>query len=189
MKTPGIVDGVVVALVISLGAAVASLLLGGFIGYGTLFNAVLLAATLTYLLYLFRRSSARVGRVVMLAGWSAISLACWLFDLLLFEQVLIQAGFIWLVRALYFRGTRFRAGIRRPRGGLLGHGQHRQPGRGAVEFLPAAVAVLLDSGPESQARRRGLSWPLRSRRVSIRAPRRARRCAQTFPTLTPEIIQ
>ncbi|NCF38100.1 MAG: hypothetical protein GWP56_17265 [Gammaproteobacteria bacterium] len=111
MKAPGIIDGVIVALVISLGAAVASLLLGGFIGYGTLFNAILLAATLTYLLYLFKRSSARVGRVAMLAGWSAISLACWLFDLLLFEQVLIQAGFIWLVRALYFHGSLFSAAL------------------------------------------------------------------------------
>ena len=111
MKTPGIIDGVVVALVISLGAAVANLLLGGFIGYGTLFNAILLAATLTYLLYLFRRSSTRVGRVVMLAGWGTISLAGWWLDLSLFEQVLIQAGFIWLVRALYFHGSLFSAAL------------------------------------------------------------------------------
>jgi len=111
MKTPGIIDGVIVALVISLGAGLASLLLGSFIGYGTLFNTILLAATLTYLLYLFKRSSARVGRVVMLAAWGTLSCACWFFDLPLFEQVLIQAGFIWLTRALYFHGSLFSAAL------------------------------------------------------------------------------
>jgi len=111
MKAPGIIDGIIVALVISLGAALASLLLGGFIGYGSLFNTILLAATLAYLMYLFKRSSARIGRVVMLAAWGTISLACWFFDLPLFEQVLIQAGFIWLVRALYFHGSLFAAAL------------------------------------------------------------------------------
>ena len=52
MKKPGIVDGVTVAIIISLGAAVASLLLGGFIVYGLLFELLLYAATLAYLLYL-----------------------------------------------------------------------------------------------------------------------------------------
>ncbi len=111
MKTPGIIDGLILAFVISLGAGAANLVLGGFIGYGTLFNLVLLAAALTYLLYLFKRSSARVGRVVMLAAWATLSLACWFFEVHLFEQVLLQAGFIWLVRALYFHGTLFAAAL------------------------------------------------------------------------------
>jgi hypothetical protein len=141
MKTPGIIDGLVVAFVISLGAGAASLLLGSFLGYGSVFNLVLLAAALCYLLYLFKRSSTRVGRVVMLAAWATLSLACWFFEVPLFEQVLIQAGFIW-------------------GGWRLGDGQHRQPGGGAVELLSAAVAVLLDSRSRPQARGRGLSRPL-----------------------------
>jgi hypothetical protein len=105
MKTPGIIDGIVVAIIISLGAGVAKLLLGSFITYGSLFNLVLYAATLVYLVYLLKRSGARTGRVIVIAGWGLISLACWFFDILLFEQVLIQAGFIWLVRSLYFHNS------------------------------------------------------------------------------------
>ena len=105
MKNPGIIDGIIVAIAISLGAGAASLVLGGFIGYATLFNLVLCAATLTYLVYLLIRSSARVGRVVVIAGWLVASLACWFFDVALFEQVLVQAGIIWLVRSLYFHAS------------------------------------------------------------------------------------
>jgi hypothetical protein len=109
MKMPALLDGVTVAAVISLGAAAASLLLGGFIVYGLLFELLLYAATLTYLLYLLKRSGARVGRVVAIAGWAAASLACWIFDVGLLQQVLIQAGIVWLVRSLYFHGSLFSA--------------------------------------------------------------------------------
>ena len=111
MKTPGIIDGLILAFVVSLAAGAANLVLGGFIANDPLFNLVLLAAALTYLLYLFKRSSDRVGRVVMLAAWATLSLACWFFEVHLFEQVLLQAGYIWLVRALYFHGTLFAAAL------------------------------------------------------------------------------
>jgi hypothetical protein len=109
MKMPALLDGVTVAAVISLGAAVASLVLGGFIVYGLLFELLLYAAALAYLLYLLKRSHARVGRIVVIAGWAAISLACWFFDVGLLQQVLIQAGILWLVRSLYFHGSLFSA--------------------------------------------------------------------------------
>ncbi len=109
MKKPGIIDGIVFALVVALSAAAANLLLGAFIGYGTLFNLILLAASLAYLLYLFRRSPARIGRVVFLSAWLTVSGMAFLLDLPLFEQVLLQGGFIWLIRALYFHGSLFSA--------------------------------------------------------------------------------
>ncbi len=105
MKTPGIIDGIVVAIAISLGAGAATLVLGGFVAYATLFNLLLCAATLIYLLYLLKRSNARVGRVVVIVGWGLISLACWFFNIALFEQVLVQAGIIWLTRSLYFHAS------------------------------------------------------------------------------------
>jgi len=105
MKTPGIIDGVFVAIVISLYAAGASLILGGIVTYATLFNLVLCGSTLIYLVYLLKRSNAKVGRVVVIASWAATSLGCWLFDIPLFTQMLIQAGIIWLVRSLYFHGS------------------------------------------------------------------------------------
>jgi len=111
MKTPGIIDGIIVAIAISLGAGAASLVLGGFIAYPTLFNLLLCAATLIYLVYLLKHSSARVGRVVVIAGWALVSVACWFFKVPLFEQVLIQAGIIWLVRSLYFHASLFTAAL------------------------------------------------------------------------------
>ena len=111
MKQPGLVDGVTVAMIISLGATVASLLLGGFIVYGLLFELLLYAATLVYLLYLLKRSQVRIGRVVVITVWAVTSLACWFFDVALLEQVLILAGMIWLVRSLYFHGSLLSAAL------------------------------------------------------------------------------
>lgn len=111
MKMPTIIDGVTVAAVISLGAGAVSLLLGGFLVYGLLFEMLLYAASLAYLLYLLKRSRARVGRIVVIACWATASLGCWLFDIALLQQILIQAGIIWLVRSLYFHGSLFSAAL------------------------------------------------------------------------------
>lgn len=111
MKKPGIIDGVIVAAAISLAAGAANLLLGGLFGYGALFQLVLFAATLAYLLFLLKRSPTRVGRVVLLAAWALLGLGCWLLALPLFEQVLLQAGFIWLARSLYFHDSLFSAAL------------------------------------------------------------------------------
>jgi hypothetical protein len=102
IKSPGIIKGIITALVISLMVGIASLLLSGFIVQTTLFSFVLYAATLAYLIYLLKNSSARIGRVVVISSWAVISMASWLFDVPLITQVLIQAGSIWLVRSLYF---------------------------------------------------------------------------------------
>ena len=77
IKAPGIIDGIIVAIAISLGAGATSLVLGGFVAYATLFNLLLCSATLIYLGYLLKRSNARVGRVVVIAGWAFVSVACW----------------------------------------------------------------------------------------------------------------
>ena len=111
MSKPTLLDGVTVAMVISLAAAAASLLLGGFIIYGLLFELMLYGATLTYLLYLLKRSQARIGRLLVIAAWAVTCLVCWFFDVVLLEQVLIQAGMIWLVRSLYFHGSLFSAAL------------------------------------------------------------------------------
>lgn len=105
MKMPAILDGVTVAAVISVGAGAVSLLLGGLLIYGMLFELLLYAASLCYLLYLLKRSKARVGRIVVIAGWALASIGCWIFDIALIQQVLIQAGIIWLVRSLYFHSS------------------------------------------------------------------------------------
>ncbi len=105
MKAPGLLDGIVIALGISFGAAAAGLLFGHFVAAGTLFQAVLWGASLAYLVYLLKRSRARTGRVVVISAWALVTLGCWLVGASLSEQVLLYAGLIWLVRSLYFHGS------------------------------------------------------------------------------------
>jgi len=111
MKTPNVIDGLVVAILIAGGAALASLLLGSVFGKAALLHLVLPAATMFYLLYLLRRSGARIGRLVTLAAWSVASLSCWLLDVSLAQQALVQAGLIWLVRSLYFHDSLIAAAL------------------------------------------------------------------------------
>jgi hypothetical protein len=111
MKMPGLFDGVSAAALISLGAAATSVLLGGIIVSSLLFELLLYGGALAYLLYLLKRSHARVGRVVVISGWAMVSLSCWFFDVALLQQVLLQAGMIWLVRSLYFHGSIWSAAL------------------------------------------------------------------------------
>lgn len=111
IKSPGIINGILAAFLISLAAGAASLLLGGFIYQSTLFALVLYGVTFAYLIYLLRKSSARVGRVVVISSWAGITLLCWFFNIPLLEQILIQAGIIWLVRSLYFHASLIAAAL------------------------------------------------------------------------------
>lgn len=109
MKSPGIINGIIIAFFISLVAGIASLLFGSFVASTTLFSLILSASTLAYLVYLLKHSAAKVGRVVVISGWALGSIAGWIFDLPLIEQVFIHAGTIWLVRSLYFHASFFAA--------------------------------------------------------------------------------
>ena len=109
MKHPGILDGIIAAALISLGAALTSLLLGGFVPRSTLLAALLYGSTLFYLVYLLRRARARAGRFVVTAAWAALCAAGWILQLPLFEQILLQSVYIWLVRSLYFHASPFSA--------------------------------------------------------------------------------
>ena len=105
MKTPGIIDGIIVAALISLGAGITSLLLGGFVAYSTLFEFTLYGVVMAYLFYLLKRCDARIGRIVAVSAWSLMTFMCWILDIPLVEQVLIQAVAIWLLRSLYFHNS------------------------------------------------------------------------------------
>ena len=111
MKSPGLFDGVVFALLTSLGAGLAGLLLGGFLAPATLTGVILHAAALGYVTYLLRRSRARTGRLVTVAAWALLGTAAWFLPLSLFEQILLLAGFVWLVRSLYFHASLFAAAL------------------------------------------------------------------------------
>lgn len=102
MKAQGFSRGMVIALVITLYAAAATLLFGGSVYYLTVFEVCLYGSTLIYLIYLLKHSENPVGRVVTVSGWAAASFACSLLNVPPVEQVFIQAAIIWLTRSLYF---------------------------------------------------------------------------------------
>lgn len=109
MKTPGVIDGIIVAVLLALGAAATNLVLGGFLNAPALYSLILAGSVLIYLVYLLKRSEARIGRVVVISTWALISISCWVFEVGLLEQVFIQAGIVWLVRSLYFHASVFAA--------------------------------------------------------------------------------
>jgi hypothetical protein len=73
-----------------------------FVGLGAVIRIVIPALGLAYLLYLFSRSTERLGRVTTLAAWSALAAITWWVAPPLPLYLLIHVGAIWLVRSLYF---------------------------------------------------------------------------------------
>lgn len=109
MKTPGFIEGVGVALIIAVSGAALFGVLPWFVGAGLaglLTSAVL---SLSYLLYLLHRAPQKTGRATLLALWLSSSLAVWIFDIGMADFLLLQLGFIWLARMLYFRPGAFAA--------------------------------------------------------------------------------
>ncbi len=105
MNKPGIYDGVIVALLIALAAGAASLVLGAFFPRSLLVVVILHAAVLAYLIYLLRRARARAGKLITVSAWALLTAVNWLLPVPLFEQILMLAALIWLVRSLYFHSS------------------------------------------------------------------------------------
>lgn len=102
MKRPTFFEGVAVALI-------AALLGGGLYGAATVLLApatalrLLVAALgLGYGLYLSARSGARIGRLTLLALWSAVALAAWWLAPSLALYGLAHLAMVWLARSVYF---------------------------------------------------------------------------------------
>ena len=105
MNKPGVFDGITAALLIALATGIASLVLGSFFSQSTLVGVLLHAAVLAYLVYLLRRARARVGKLIVMAAWAVLAAFNWLLPVPLFEQILLLAALIWLVRSLYFHAS------------------------------------------------------------------------------------
>jgi len=102
MKRPTFIHGVIVAAVLGFFASAVVAALTPFVGLGTVIRLVIPALGLAYLLYLFSRSTERLGRVTTLAFWSALAAVTWWMAPPLPLYLFIHVGAIWLVRSLYF---------------------------------------------------------------------------------------
>ena len=102
MKQPTFLEGVAVALTASLlGSALYSVLSSAFPA-GAVLRLLIAGIGLAYVLYLLSRSRERVGRVTVVAAWTLVTGVIWFIEPPLLPYVLVQLGFIWLTRSLYF---------------------------------------------------------------------------------------
>ena len=102
MKRPSFIHGVIVAAVFAFFASAVIATLTPFVGFISVIRFVIPALGLAYLLYLFSRSTERVGRVTTLSLWSALAAVTWWLAPPLPLYLLIHVGAMWLVRSLYF---------------------------------------------------------------------------------------
>ncbi|MDX1482686.1 MAG: hypothetical protein R3315_13465 [Woeseiaceae bacterium] len=122
MRRPGFLGGVVVAVVLALGAAAVWTALSPLFGARNALRAVMLFAGLAYIGYLLSLGRWRPGALTALALWAVASLAAvWLLPSTA-ALFLVLAGLIWLTRSLFFHD------------GVLA---------AAADFLITAFAVVL----------------------------------------------
>ena len=98
---PGIPEGMVVALLASLGGAAVFALLSTVFGNGFLRLIVALLA-FAYVLYLLLRSPERTGRISIMLLWTGAALLNLLLAPTLPLYLLVHLLLIWLIRALYY---------------------------------------------------------------------------------------
>jgi hypothetical protein len=102
MKAPGLLEGIIVATVASIGGGIVTTLLPVITSEYTAVRILLALLTIAYLLYLMKRSNEHVGRVVMIAAWLIATLGSLLLDTSLLYFGLIQVTAVWITRSLYF---------------------------------------------------------------------------------------
>lgn len=102
MKRPTFVHGVIVAAVLGFFASAIVASLTPFVGIGTVVRLVIPALALAYLLYLFSRSTERLGRVTALSAWTVLAVLTWWIAPPLPLYLLTHVVAIWLLRSLYF---------------------------------------------------------------------------------------
>lgn len=102
MKRPSFLEGAILALGISVVAAMLYTALSSVFSNDTVLRFVITASSLVYLLYLLSRSGERVGRVSTLALWIIASLGIWILMPSIGLLALLHLTLIWLIRSLYF---------------------------------------------------------------------------------------
>jgi len=109
MKRPTFMHGAFVALALAFSASAIVAAITPFVGFDNVVRLVIPALSFTYLLYLFRSTDERTGRLTTLSLWSVLAVVSWWLSPPLAFYVLIHVGAIWLVRSLYFYSGLFPA--------------------------------------------------------------------------------
>jgi hypothetical protein len=105
MNKPGFLEGVVLALILSLLIAALFTILSAFFPTRWLLQSVIAGASFSYILYLLYRSKARTGKVAVVTLWLGFAVVAWIVApstlILLFAHVAV----IWLIRCLYYHNS------------------------------------------------------------------------------------
>lgn len=91
-----------VALLVSVGTAVAVPLVASLVGTAIALRVAVMLCGLAYLVYLLARADARAGRVVMLGLWLLVSAGVAVLDPPFAAHVVAQLGLAWIARAVWF---------------------------------------------------------------------------------------
>lgn len=110
MKKPGFIEGVGVALVMSIAGSAVYAALSQLFPRLTVLYLLIPGIALVYLLYLLSRSRQRTGRMTVLSVWLLAALVLWVLDPPFGFYLLMHIGLIWGVRSLYFHSGVLTAG-------------------------------------------------------------------------------
>lgn len=105
MRQISILNGIAFAIIISLISALLIHLLPLILTISNSYRLTIAVLSLAYLIYLFRYSEVRRGRVIVFIAWMSINFAAWFFNLSLINLIAINLLTIWLVRSLYFHSS------------------------------------------------------------------------------------
>jgi hypothetical protein len=105
MNKPKFLEGVLLALGLSLLIAALFTVMSAFFPTRWLLQAVIAGASLSYILYLLYRSRERMGKVAVVTLWLLFAFGVWLLApstlILLFAHVAV----IWVIRCLYYHSS------------------------------------------------------------------------------------
>jgi hypothetical protein len=105
MKKPNFFEGVAVALIIAVVSAAATFVAAQLFFSDTLLYLLIAVISFAYICYLLARSGEKTGRVSVIIVWFFLSLAGFLFLPSFIFFAVLQLGFIWLLRSLYFHNS------------------------------------------------------------------------------------
>ena len=102
MKRPSLFEGIAVALVAGITAAIVFPVLAIVFAPGFVLRLLIAGVSLVYLIYLLRRSEQKLGRLTVLGAWALFTTVTWLLAPSVISYTAIHLLMIWLVRSLYF---------------------------------------------------------------------------------------
>ncbi len=105
MNRPTFLEGALVALIAAVAAAVLNSGLGLLVPAREALALTTAALGLGYLLYLLGRSGERAGRMIIVLTWVPVTAAAPALAPGVWSPILVQLGWVWLVRVWCFQGT------------------------------------------------------------------------------------